>query len=193
MNAASNQPPPSTNRKDLQMPEKPSKLMPALYGGIIIGLISGIPFLSFINCLCCAGVLFGGVMAVFFYKKDLTSQMPPLSNNDALAVGALAGLFGALFANILSAVFLYTIGNVAGEATYNAVVGFYESIGILDQMPPEALEQMEQGMMEGELSAVSVISSFVIFPLFGLLGGLIGYAIFKPKPAATPQPPVQQV
>jgi hypothetical protein len=173
------------------MPEKPSKLMPALYGGIIIGLISGIPFLSFVNCLCCAGVLFGGVMAVFFYKKDLTPQMPPLSNSDALALGALAGLFGALFSNILSAVFLYTIGNVAGEATYKAVIGLYDSMGLLEQMPPEALEQMEQGMMEGTLSAVSVISSFIIYPLFGLLGGLIGYALFKPKADTKQQPPVQ--
>jgi len=174
------------------MPEKPSKLMPALYGGIIIGLISGIPFLSLVNCLCCAGVVFGGVMAVFFYKKDLTPQMPPLTNSDALAVGALAGLFGALFSNILAAVFFYTIGNIAGEATYKAVVGLYDSMGILDKMPPEALEQMEQGMMEGGLSPVSVVTSFIIDPLFGLIGGLIGYAIFKPKPATTPQPPVQQ-
>ena len=174
------------------MPEKPSKLMPALYGGIIIGVISGIPFLSFINCLCCAGVIFGGVMAVFFYKKDLTPQMPPLSNNDAITVGALAGVFGALFSNILAVVLLYTIGNVAGEATYNAVMGLYENMGLLDKMPPEALEQMEEGMREGGLSAVSVITSFVIYPLFGLLGGLIGYAIFKPKATTTPQSPVQQ-
>ena len=168
------------------MPEKPSKLMPALYGGIIIGIISGVPFLSLINCLCCAGVIFGGVMAVFFYKKDLTPEMPPLTNNDALVLGALAGLFGALFGNILAAIFLFTVGNVAGEATYKILMDMYDSMGILDQMPPEALEQMEQGVMEGELSPVSIVTSFVIDPLFGLIGGLIGYAMFKPKAAAAP-------
>jgi hypothetical protein len=88
------------------MPEKPSKLMPALYGGIIIGLISGIPFLSFVNCLCCAGVLFGRVMAVFFIRKILPLRCR-LTRSDALAVGALAGLFGALFSNILAALFFY--------------------------------------------------------------------------------------
>jgi hypothetical protein len=51
---------------------------------------------------------------------------------------------------------------------------------------------MEQSMMEGGLSPVSVVTSFIIDPLFGMIGGLIGYAIFKPKPATTPQPPVQQ-
>ncbi len=51
------------------MPEKPSKLMPALYGGVIMGLISGIPFLNLVNCLCCAGVMLGGFMAVFFTRR----------------------------------------------------------------------------------------------------------------------------
>ncbi len=173
------------------MPEKPSKLMPALYGGIIIGVISGVPFLSFVNCLCCAGVIFGGVMAVFFYKKDLTPEMPPLTNNDALTVGALAGLFGALFGNILAAIFLFTIGNVAAEASYQAVLSIYDSLGFLEHMPPDAIEQMEQSMMEGSLSPVAVITSFVIDPLFGLLGGLIGYAMFKPKTETTPEPPAK--
>ena len=168
------------------MPEKPNKLMPALYGGIIIGIISGIPFLSFVNCLCCAGVLFGGVMAVFFYKKDLPPDNPMFSNSDAMALGALAGVFGALIANVITGILYYTVGNVAGKAIYDMVMGFYESAGILDQMPPEAVEQMEQSMMETGLSITSIVVSFIIYPLFGLLGGLIGYAMFKPKA----QPPV---
>jgi len=173
------------------MPEKPNKLMPALYGGIIMGVISGIPFLSFVNCLCCAGVMFGGFMAVFFYKKDLKPEHPPLTNNDGIALGALAGVFGAVVGTILSALLLFTIGNVAGEAMMKLVLGFYESMGILDQMPPEALEQMEQSMVDGGLSPMSVVISFIIDPLFGLIGGMIGYAVFKPKPGATPQTPVQ--
>ena len=72
------------------------------------------------------------------------------------------------------------------------MLGLYDSMGLLEQMPPEALEQMEEQMMEGSVSAVSVISSFIIFPLFGLLGGLIGYAMFKPKADTKLQPPVQQ-
>jgi hypothetical protein len=164
------------------MPEKPSKLMPALYGGVIIGIISGVPFLSFVNCLCCAGVMFGGVMAVFFYKKDLPPDNPTFTNSDAIALGALAGVFGALISNVITGILLVTVGNIAGKAIYDLVIGLYDSMGILDKMPPDAVEQMEQGMMEGGLSVTNIILSFVIYPLFGLLGGLIGYAMFKPKP-----------
>lgn len=178
------------------MPEKPSKLMPALYGGIIIGLLSGIPFISFINCLCCAGIMIGGFLAVFFYKKDLPPDAPPLTNNDALALGALAGLFGALFSNIIAAGFMFTVGNVAAGATYDFIVSMYDKMGMLDKMPPEALDQMKEGMSQDTISPVSVLSSFVVSPLFGLIGGLIGYAVYKPKaeekpPEAPTLPPME--
>ena len=178
------------------MPEKPSKLMPALYGGIIIGLLSGIPFISFINCICCAGVMIGGFLAVFFYKKDLPPDAPPLTNNDALALGALAGLFGALFSNIIAAGFMFTVGNVAAGAMYDFVVSMYDKMGMLDKMPPEALDDMKSQMSQDMISPMSVLGSFITSPLFGLVGGLIGYAVFKPKaeekpPEAPTLPPME--
>jgi len=169
------------------MPEKPSKLMPALYGGIIIGVISGIPYLSFVNCLCCAGVLFGGFMAVFFYNKDLTPAMPPLTGGDAIQLGALAGLIGAIVGSVIMGLVMVTVGNVAGEALYDLLMSFYETVGILDQMPPEAVDQMYEQMTSAQLDPMTIVMSLVIDPLFGLLGGLIGYAVYKPK-AGTPPP-----
>jgi hypothetical protein len=168
------------------MPEKPSKLMPALYGGIIIGLLSGIPFISFINCLCCAGIMIGGFLAVFFYKKDLPPDAPPLTNNDALALGALAGLFGALFSNIIAAGFMFTVGNIAASFMYDFILWGYDKAGLLEKMPPEALDQMKEGMSQDSISPMSVLGSFVTSPLFGLLGGLIGYAVYKPKAEEKP-------
>ena len=172
------------------MPEKPSKLMPALYGGIIIGLLSGLPFISFINCLCCAGVIIGGFMAVFFYKKDLPPDAPPLTNNDALALGALAGLFGALFSTVISGLLLYTVGNLAAGTMYEFILWAYDKAGILEKMPPEALDQMKESMHQTTISPMSVVGSFITSPLFGLLGGLIGYAVYKPKEDKTEPPTV---
>jgi len=173
------------------MPEKPSKLMPALYGGIIIGVISGIPYLSFVNCLCCAGVLFGGFMAVFFYVKDLTPAMPPLTSGDSIQLGALAGLIGAVVGSVITGLIMVTVGNVAGEAMYEMLMSFYETVGILDQIPPEAIDQMYEGMTSAELDPMTIVMSLVIDPLFGLLGGLIGYAVYKPKDGAPAAPPPQ--
>jgi len=170
------------------MPDKPSKLMPALYGGIIMGVISGVPFLNIVNCLCCAGLLLGGFMAVFFYKKDLTAAMPPLTSGDGVQLGALAGLIGAIVANLLDAILLTTVGNISGEMIYD----FISSLDFFKEMPPDAMEQMEEGLRETGIKAFNVILSLILYPIFGLLGGLIGYSVFKPKSGVVPPPPPVQ-
>lgn len=166
------------------MPEKPNKLMPALYGGIIIGVISGIPFLNLLNCCCCAGVLLGGALAVFFYKNDLKEGMSPLTSGDAIELGALAGIIGAVIGSILTAGILAALGNVNSEA----ILGILDAFK--DRLPPGSLEQAEQKIREGGFSILQLVLSLVVDTVFGLLGGLIGYAIFKPKPQMlNTQPP----
>jgi hypothetical protein len=171
------------------MPQKPDKLLPALYGGIIIGVISGTPFLSIVNCLCCAGVLFGGLMSVFFYKKNLTAEMSPLTSSDGMQLGALAGVFGAIVSSVIAALLFFTVGNIGGEMVLRLLSGF------LEKLPPDAVAQMEQSIRQGSFSPGTIIISFVTSVPFGLLGGLIGYAIFKQKGRAAvpppPQPPLQ--
>ena len=176
------------------MPPKPPKAVPALYGGIIMGLISGIPFLNLLNCCCCAGIMFGGFMAVFFYKNDLKPDMAPLTSGDALALGALAGVFGAIVASVLEGVLMLTLGNLAGNTIVDMILKFYDSTGIRDQLPPGTLEKLESLKMM-HYSPFLILRAFMIHPLFGLLGGLIGYGVFKPKvePAMPPPPPQPQV
>jgi len=112
-------------------------------GGVIMGAISGIPFLNFINCLCCAGIIFGGFMAVFFYNKDLKPGDPPLMSSDALQLGALAGVFGAITGDILTVILHFALGNIVAGTTGGMIMSMYDRLGILDKMPPEALEQMQ--------------------------------------------------
>ncbi|HTY01742.1 MAG TPA: hypothetical protein VMG09_17080 [Bacteroidota bacterium] len=165
------------------MQPKPSVLMPALYGGIVIAVISAVPGLNLLNCLCCAGVMIGGAMAVFFYKKDLTEGHPPLTSGDAVQLGALAGVFGALIGSAISAAILAAFGDVSKQLLLSFMDQYRSRI------PPEAFDQMERSMaMGGGLWIISLVSSLVIDTIFGLLGGLIGYAIWKPKPGATPPP-----
>lgn len=163
--------------------------MPALYGGIIMGVISTVPVLSLVNCLCCAGVMFGGFMAVFFYKKELMPGMTPLTSSDGLQLGALAGVFGGIIGSLLTVVMLKVVGNVNGQMIMNMMESFRESI------PTENWDQMETDVLATELSVVKMILGLVIDVIFGLLGGLIGYSILKPKKelmnVQPPPPPAQ--
>jgi hypothetical protein len=171
------------------MSEKPNKLSPALYGGIVMGVISGVPFLNLLNCFCCAGILLGGFLAVFFYTRDLTPESPPLSSSDGLQLGAYAGLFGAVIGTTLSAVFLLAVGNMSAEF----IAALLREMS--DIFPEETLEQLDQAFEQSrELTPLAVVWQFmysiIIDPLFGLLGGLIGYSVYKPKPVTVNlQPP----
>ena len=168
------------------MPDKPGKLMPALYGGVIMGVISGIPFLSLVNCFCCAGIMLGGFMAVFFYKKDLTESSPPLTNGDGLGLGALAGVVGAVVTMILTALFHLVFGMAMGGGMQKL-----QDMGLGNQIPPETMKMIQGLMSDRGLVGITFVFHLIIDPLFGLIGGLIGYAVFKSKtPAITLQSPM---
>ena len=176
------------------MPERPRKLLPALYGGIIMAVISAVPVLNLLNCLCCAGIMLGGLMSVFFYKNDLSPTTTPLSSTDGLQLGALAGVFGAIAGTLLQAIMLAAFGNIGGETAMQILRGF------ADQIPPDVLDQIEKGMEQsGGFTGLSILwtffTSIILYPLFGLLGGLIGYSVFKQKPEVMnvqpPPPPAQ--
>ena len=170
------------------MPDKPSKLMAALYGGLIMGVISGIPGLNYVNCLCCAGILLGGFLSVFFYKKELTPQMPPLTSGDGVALGSLAGVFGGMTTTIVSLL----VQSVTGMDIATKVNEALDKLG--DRISPETVEMIRSFIGEGGISPLMVAVSFggnlILGVLFGLLGGLIGYSVFKPKtPMMNVQPP----
>ena len=171
------------------MPEKPGKLLPALYGGVIMGVISGVPVLSLVNCLCCAGIMLGGFMAVFFYKNELKPTSSPLTNGDGLGLGALAGVAGAVVTVVLTALFHFAFGMALGGGMQRL-----EDLGIGNQFPPETLRMIEGLMKEQSILGITFVFHLIIDPLFGLIGGLIGYAVFKPKtPVVMPPPPAPGV
>ena len=159
------------------MLQKPDKIAPALYGGIIMGVLYSVPFLNFVNCLCCAGILFGGFMSVYFYWKQMTAEMGPMTSGDTVALGALAGVFGAIVSMILGILFFLLLG----DAMSKMFLEFMENAGIFKNMPPEARMEMERSITRPGIGQwlFSIFSYFITCPLFGLLGGLIGYAAFR--------------
>ena len=66
------------------MENKSSKLVPALIGGGVIGLLSSIPVVNMGNCLCCMWVLAGGALAAYLNAKDRPPEMEYTSGDAAL-------------------------------------------------------------------------------------------------------------
>ena len=153
--------------------------MPALYGGLIVAGISAIPGLNLLNCLCCAGVLLGGFLAVFFYKQELMPGMDSLTMNDCLRLGVLTGIISAIAGTFISALVLMVYGNIAAEIMLRII----NKMSV--QLPPDFQQMLDQAMNE-KISMFGVIFSFVVSfivnEIFSVLGALIGWSIFRPKP-----------
>ncbi|MBI1805278.1 MAG: hypothetical protein HY033_13205 [Ignavibacteriae bacterium] len=168
------------------MNPKPDKTIPALYGGIIIGLVSSIPFVSFVNCFCCAGILLGGFLAVMFYKNNFTPDTPPFTAGDCMTVGVFAGIIGAIVETILSVIFVMMFGNIALQF----LVELLKNSSV--QIPSEAMRSLEDAIRE-RANAFHIMLNFffvlVLNSIFGMLGGLIGYSMYKPKQQTMMPPP----
>ncbi len=174
------------------MPQQPSKLMPAIWGGMVIGVISGVPFLSWINCACCAGVMAGGVLAVYLFRRDLDPRYH-MDMSDGAQLGLLAGIFGAVMATALGQLFA-TMSFEMVRKIISTYLQDPEVEVLFDRFRPDA---MAKGLI-----FISLFFNLIFYSIFGLIGGLIGVSWYgKSKPpyhqqptASSPPPPypVQQ-
>ena len=181
------------------MVEKPSKLRPAILGGFIIGVISGIPGLSLLNCCCCAGILLGGAMSVYLYRQDFTNEMPPMESSDALILGIVAGIIGALVTTVLSTTITLILGPVETKFMHNLMEKIMQKFEDQGSIPPGTMDNMrdqfERALKEGgTIGGIlrSLVYALILYPIFSMLGGLIGFGIFGKKKPTIQQPPLQQ-
>lgn len=180
------------------MLEKPSKYRAALFGGIAIGLVSSIPGLSLINCCCCAGIVLGGLLTVYLYQRDFVEGMPPLEASDAAMLGIMAGVVGAFAAVVFDLLLLLTMGPVAQEFVQSVVERLLENLEESGSIPAEAADQIREQLQDALSQGTTVrgvlsnlFFSLVVYPLFSILGALIGYALFRPKRRPDDQQGVQ--
>lgn len=159
-----------------------SKLQPTLLAGLFIGVLSALPVISAGNCLCCLWVVSGGVLAAYLLQQN---QDWPIEAGDGAIVGLLAGIVGAFVASAVS----IPIAMVMGPITGDWLQQISQSAG---DAPPELrdlIEQLGSGGLGGVAIVLGLLLNLVFFSVFGLLGGLLGQAIFKktvPPPPPTP-------
>jgi hypothetical protein len=160
------------------MQPKPDKIMPSLYGGLLIATIWSIPGLNMLNCFCCAGVLLGGFLAVVLYQKDITSEMEPLSRDDCNTLGIYTGII----ASVAGAIIQYAIQLVFGNIAIDVMMKLAERMHV--DFPPELYPMIEEAKQQGPNILSAIVAIFITAipnTLFAFLGGLIGWNVFKPK------------
>lgn len=181
----------------------PNKLKPALIGGITLGVASSIPILSCFNCFCCALVIGGGLLAAYFYFRQVPPS-PETPYGDAALVGLLAGVIGAVIC-VVFAIFFQALFTQIGFQPGSGLEQLEEVLSEAD-LPPE-VEDWLYDLASGQLGAATLLIQFgiylVICPIFAMIGALIGAALFHKKtlppqqmtggpPPLSPPPPVAQ-
>jgi hypothetical protein len=157
-----------------------NKVKPALIGGVILGLLSVIPFVNWVNVCCCLWAIVGGLIGSYLYVKNSPT---PASAADGAVVGALAGLIGAIISLVIGIPINLLMGNVmAGLLT-----------GMFENMNPEQAEMMRKQIEAGQTVPGAIVNGLitaVLLFIFAIIGGLIGIPLFeKRKGNVMPPPP----
>jgi hypothetical protein len=163
------------------------RLQPALWGGVFIGVLSSLPLIEFGNCCCCLWVLAGGALAAYLRQQSLPYQ---IAAAEGALVGLMAGAVGAVIATAISIPVQMVTGPMMQAWIDRLIAGNPD-------MPPELRDAMSRTRVGGAGGWVlGLLASLIIYPIFALLGGLLGSAIFKknlpppPPPGTIDVPPV---
>ena len=154
-----------------------SKLQPALLGGVFIGVLSALPIISAGNCCCCLWAISGGVLATYLRQQNSRYQV-------TAAEGALVGLMAGAIGGVIFVVLSIPMQAITGPMQQQIMEQVMSGQG---EMPPEVQDMMAR-MTAGGLMSVALFVNAIFYTIFGLLGGLLGVALFK-KDAPPPPPP----
>ncbi len=156
-----------------------ARLQPALFGGLFIGVLSALPIVNAGNCCCCLWVISGGVLAVYLRQQNSPFQV---QSSEGALVGLLAGIIGGIVAAIIS------IPMAAMTASFQAQI-LDRVLSANPDMPVEARDMMRRLAAGSALRAAGAVIGLVIDAVFGMLGGLLGVALFKKNAPPPPPPP----
>lgn len=164
----------------------PSKLQPALIGGAVLGVLSAVPFVNALNCLCCLWVIAGGLLAAYLYQNK---SPVPVQYGDGAVLGLLTGVVGAIVEAIISIPLqLLGLGLAAG-----AMQEYLRELESNPDVPPEFIEFLRSFMSDGGIAATGIayglLFHLVIFAIFATIGAIIGVAIFQKRAQSAATPP----
>ena len=154
------------------------KLQPAFFGGLFIGVLSALPLVNIGNC-CCLWVIGGGVLAAYLMQQNhpYADRPPPTARSS----GLLAGLIGGVLGTLLSIPVEMMMGPFQQQLMERMLASNPD-------IPPETRAMIEN-MSAGGGGAIGVQAGVLASssaPMFGMLGGLLGVALFKKKDLPPP-------
>lgn len=158
-----------------------NKFKSALIGGVTLGVLSSIPFVSAVNACCCAWVLLGGALASYLYIKESPTRV---TAGEGAQLGLLAGAVGGGILLLVS----IPMGLLFGDAMSGLILKLFENMS--PQLGEEMRRQLEiqrhmpLGARLTQIIGYSIMNA-IITVIFATLGGLLGVALFEKRKGET--------
>jgi hypothetical protein len=157
-------------------------LTSSIVGGSVAALLTAIPFLNFVNCFCCIGIMLGGAIALFYYDRSNQYQ-DLISPAVAITLGIGSGLAGAFIALFIEWFIYINFGHWEIDFLKNILENMDEVPPMLDDMMTELESETIKGFLWGSV----LLQNLIIMPLFCLLGSLITRTLInRNRPVHTP-------
>jgi hypothetical protein len=156
-----------------------SMLLAGGVAGIVMGVLAAIPLIGTVSSCCCLWVgLWGcGILAVWIYRISDKAQ-PNLTIGQGVILGLIAGLVGAVLVSIFGAITSVLFAG-SSSAQFTQMMRQLEDMGTT--VPAEYTSMLEQYASATGNILVSTLCNFVVYPLFGMIGGLIGTGLIWKK------------
>jgi len=144
---------------------------------MFLGLLSSLPIINALNCLCCMWVLAGGALSTYL----LTKQRPTgISYGDGAFGCVLSGLFGAIVSTIIN-IPLRILSARVFESQQAQMEEMFRQFPEIEG----PFRDMMMRLMSPEVSAFTITFTFFVnlisYSLFAMIGGILMVAILQKR------------
>ena len=154
-----------------------------LIGAVVTGILST-SYFSFVNTLCCLGVIIGGVVSV----QQFTSRTGrSIESGDGAVLGALSGVGGAVLGSIFDMA-LRPLSLDSRSISQGMMQEWMQGMEGQQGMSPEMMQQF-QGEGSLMMFLLSLGFSIVVYAIFGAIGGALGTTVFGEEGGSASAPP----
>ena len=150
-------------------------------GAVVTGILST-SYLSFINTVCCLGVIIGGVVAVQQYTSRVGRA---IESGDGAVIGALAGVGGAVLGAFFDAA-LRPVNLDSTSISQGMMEQWMQNMEGQQGMSPEMMQQFQGGDGGIMMFVVGLGFSVVLYAICGAIGGALGTAFFGEETGPSP-------
>jgi hypothetical protein len=158
-------------------------LKPALIGGVLLGILSVMPYIQSLNCCCCAWVIGGGLLAAYLYVKGSST---PVTLGRGVKLGLITGSIGGL----VDFLFSIPLDYLMKSNNVNAKEQLLQLMERWFNVTPELREYIQNVPTPSDTGLFTIILKLIftigIFCLFAMLGGTIGVALFEKRKTGAP-------